>query len=89
MGKLSKILTEVLSSTYIKMIKNLTSQIDWNDVDQDFIDINKSSKILINDIESIGGYEGNDAQSRLNILKQQARDIIYVLRYMVEHYKNK
>jgi hypothetical protein len=89
MGKLSKILTEVLSSTYIKIIKNLTSQIDWNDVDQDFIDINKSSKMLINDIENIGGYEGNDAQSRLNILKQQARDIIYVLRHMVEHYKNK
>ncbi len=89
MEKLSKILTEVLASTYIKTIKNLISQINWENIEQDFIDINKSSEILINDIENIGKYEGSDAQSQLIILKQQARDIIYVLRHMVEYYNNK
>jgi hypothetical protein len=89
MERLSRLICEVLSSTYVKKIKHLISQIDWNNIDRDFLDIYKSSNILIGDIENIGNYDGDNAYNHLNELKSQAKDIIYVLRQVAEYYNQK
>ena len=89
MERLNRLICDVLSSTYVKKIKHLISQIDWSKVDKYFLDIYESSRMLIEDIEGIGNYEGENAYDHLNELKSQAKNIIYVLGHAVEYYNQK
>jgi len=89
MERLSRLVCEILSSTYIKKINDLISQIDWDNVDKDFLDIYKSSRMLINNIENIGNYEGENASGYLKELKSQAGNLVYVLKHAVEYYNKK
>jgi hypothetical protein len=85
MGRISKLLAEVLASNYIKIIKSLISQFDWDNADVDFLDIKKSCYILINDMSNIGEYDGENASKHLKLLKDEAKNLIYVLKNLIEN----
>lgn len=85
MERISKLLAEVLASNYIKIMKSLISQFNWDDADIDFLDIKKSCYILIDDISNIGEYEGENASKHLKVLKDEAKNLIYVLKNLIEN----
>jgi hypothetical protein len=85
MERISKLLAEVLASNYIKTIESLLSQFNWDDADIGFLDIKKSCYILIKNISSIGEYEGENASKYLKVLKDEAKDLIYVLKNLIEN----
>jgi hypothetical protein len=84
MEKLSKLIAEVLASTYIKNIRTMMSQINWEGIEDDFSNLYQSSNILIRNIENIGEYDGEDPQQRLKTLKNQASSISFVLKNLLE-----
>jgi hypothetical protein len=85
MGRISELLAEVLASNYIKIIKSLLSQFNWDDTDVGFLDIKKSCYILIDDISNIGEYDGENALKHLKVLKDEAKNLIYVLKNLIEN----
>ena len=85
MGRISKLLAEVLASNYIKIIKSLLTQINWDDADIGFLDIKKSCYILIDNISNIGKYEGENASRHLKVLKDEAKNLIYILKNLIEN----
>jgi hypothetical protein len=85
MGRISKLLAEVLASNYIKTIESLLSQFNWDDADIGFLDIKKSCYILIDDISNIGEYDGENASKHLKVLKDEAKNLIYVLKNLIEN----
>jgi hypothetical protein len=85
MGRISKLLAEVLASNYIKIIKSLLTQINWDNLDSDFLDIKEACYILIKNISSIGEYEGENASKYLKLLKDEAKDLIYVLKSLTNY----
>ena len=87
MERISKLLAEVLASNYIKTIETLLSQINWDIVDNDFLDIKNACYILIENISNIGEYEGENASKHLKSLKNEAKDLIYVLKNLIEYQK--
>lgn len=84
MEKLSRLIVEVLASTYIKNIKTMMSQINWDGIEDDFSNLYQSSNALIRNIENIGEYDGENPQQRLRKLKSQASDIVFVLRNILD-----
>jgi hypothetical protein len=85
MERISKLLAEVLASNYIKTIESLLTQINWNNLDSDFLDIKEACHVLIKNISSIGEYEGENASKYLKVLKDEAKDLIYVLKSLINH----
>ena len=85
MGRISELLAEVLASNYIKTIESLLTQINWDELDSDFLDIKEACHILIKNISNIGGYEGENASKYLKLLKDEAKDLIYVLKSLTNY----
>jgi hypothetical protein len=85
MGRISELLAEVLASNYIKIIKSLLTQINWDDLDSNFLDIKEACHVLIKNISSIGEYEGENASKYLKLLKDEAKDLIYVLKSLTNY----
>ena len=85
MERISKLLAEVLASNYIKNIESLLSQVNWDDIDSGFLDVRKACYILIENISNIGEYEGENASKYLKSLKNEAKDLIYVLKSLIEY----
>jgi hypothetical protein len=42
MGRISELLAEVLASNYIKILKSLLTQINWDDLDSNFFRYKRS-----------------------------------------------
>jgi hypothetical protein len=53
MERISKLLAEVLASNYIKTIESLLTQINWDELDSDLLDIKEACNVLIKNISSI------------------------------------
>jgi hypothetical protein len=85
MERISKLLVEILASNYIKTIESLLTQINWDKLDSDFLDIKEACHILIKNISSIGEYEGENASKYLRLLKDEAKDLIYVLKSLTNY----
>ena len=85
MERTSNLLAEVLASNYIKTIEFLLTQINWDELDNDFLDIKEACHILVKNISSIGEYEGENASKYLRLLKDEAKDLIYVLKSLTNY----
>ncbi len=85
MERISKLLAEVLASNYIKTIEFLLTQIDWDNLDSGFLDIKDACNILIKNISNIGEYEGENASKYLKLLKDEAKNLIYVLKSLTNY----
>ena len=85
MERISKLLAEVLASNYIKTIESLLTQINWDELDSDFLDIKEACHVLIKNISSIGEYEGENASKYLRLLKNEAKDLTYVLKSLTNY----
>ena len=88
MEKISDLLVEVLASNYIKIIEKLIDQIQWSDIDPDFNEIKLAAYKIIENIRNIGEYEGDNTTKYLKILKNEAKEVIYVLSTILENQQN-
>ena len=88
MEKIFNILIEVLANNYIKRIEYLVNTIDWDNIDVGFNGIKISSNLIIKNIQNIGEYDGDNAVKYLNILKSEAKNVIYVLENILEYQNN-
>lgn len=88
MEKISDLLVEVLASNYIKIIENLIAKIQWDEIDPDFNEIKLAAYKIIENIRNIGEYEGDNTTKYLKILKNEAKEIIYVLSIILENHPN-
>ena len=50
-----------------------------------FLDIKEACHVLIKNISSIGEYEGENASKYLKLLKDEAKDLIYVLKSLTNY----
>jgi len=88
MEKIFNILIEVLANNYIKRIEYLVNTIDWDNIDIGFNGIKISSNLIIQNIQNIEEYDGDNAVKYLNILKSEAKNVIYVLESILEYQNN-
>jgi hypothetical protein len=88
MEKISNLLVEVLASNYIKIIKSLITKIQWDEIDPDFNEIKVAAYKIIENIQNIGEYEGDNTIKYLKILKNEAKEVIYVLSIILENHSN-
>jgi hypothetical protein len=88
MEKISNLLIEVLASNYIKIIKSLITKIQWDEIDPDFNEIKVAAYKIIENIQNIGEYEGDNTIKYLKILKNEAKEVIYVLSIILENHSN-
>lgn len=84
MISLVELLNEIKASQYVETINSLITQIDWDQF-RDFQQAYDDSLGIINDIENIHNYEGESAVNYIKELKNQAKDIIYILNNLLEN----